>query len=316
MEYIAVDVHRRWPGILDVVKDGEPYRFRLLHASRQETRPAPLRRIMPTAHDHGHDVFHVVLYRGGQNRFAWQGNLVAARRGTLVLSDFDSRHDFGAHDPKGKDASALTYAEVTFQLEGDAGLLREAFACLLSRYTGLELTKRPMPMQLDEAVTARMLWVFDVLLEYLLQDSELGRFHACRSLLDLFGIVAESWRIGSESVSESKPERPATPVPSPLARTRIWLEQHFREEVMLADAAEAAHVSESHLCRAFRKAYGQSPMQYLLALRVRAAQTLLVTTTLQCKEIAARTGFTDEYHFSRMFRRVAGVSPRQYRRQA
>ena len=59
---------------------------------------------------------------------------------------------------------------------------------------------------------------------------------------------------------------------------------------------------------------GTSPMQYILGIRVRNAQTLLETTDDSISNIASIVGYDNPMYFSRLFRKAKGVSPAGYRK--
>jgi len=80
--------------------------------------------------------------------------------------------------------------------------------------------------------------------------------------------------------------------------------------------ASAAAVSRSRLHALFRTALGRSPLQHILACRLRLAQHLLIGSDLAVAAVAARAGFGDAFHFSRTFHRVCGESPSDYRRRS
>jgi AraC-like DNA-binding protein len=98
-----------------------------------------------------------------------------------------------------------------------------------------------------------------------------------------------------------------------MAETISYLETNWRKEIALADLTAISHMSESTLLRAFRKATGASPIEYVLRLRVRKACELLQKTDLTVSEIAGETGFADSNYFTRQFRKIVGLPPRDYR---
>jgi AraC-like DNA-binding protein/mannose-6-phosphate isomerase-like protein (cupin superfamily) len=91
------------------------------------------------------------------------------------------------------------------------------------------------------------------------------------------------------------------------------LENDFPRGWKLEELQRIAHMSRSSLMRVFRKATGQTPIEYLTRLRIQKALELLRTTDLNMTEIAFRTGFTDSNYFSRQFKKVQHQSPTQYR---
>ena len=99
-----------------------------------------------------------------------------------------------------------------------------------------------------------------------------------------------------------------------LARVAAHLETAYGERLRLDDLARSAGVSRNTLLRSFGTYYGVSPMQYLLAVRIREAQRLLRDTELSVTEVASRCGFSDGNYFCRRFAQRVGVSPGRYRR--
>jgi AraC-like DNA-binding protein len=75
--------------------------------------------------------------------------------------------------------------------------------------------------------------------------------------------------------------------------------------------AQEANVSTYSLGRAFRSA-GQTPMRYLMSLRLNRAAQMLAEEGLQIEEIACRCGFADAPHFSKAFRKRFGMTPREF----
>lgn len=77
--------------------------------------------------------------------------------------------------------------------------------------------------------------------------------------------------------------------------------------------AELAAVSRSQLARMMRRWFGQSPIEFVIQLKMARAQTLLSTTDLTIAAVARRCGFTNAAYFSRQFAQLYGVPPRTYR---
>ena len=94
------------------------------------------------------------------------------------------------------------------------------------------------------------------------------------------------------------------------------VEQRFREPWTLDQLARLAHLSRTSLLRIFRQATGQSPIDYLIGLRIEAAQRMLLQSNLSVTEIALDTGFADSNYFARQFRRVCGCTPSSFRRRS
>lgn len=94
------------------------------------------------------------------------------------------------------------------------------------------------------------------------------------------------------------------------------VETDFRREWTNQALAELVNLSTSRLRHLFKAEAGQTPTQFLKAVRLREAEKLLRTTFLSVKEIMNRVGFLDESHFGHEFKKAYGMAPSKYRSSA
>ncbi|UKI33111.1 MAG: helix-turn-helix transcriptional regulator [Lentisphaeria bacterium] len=94
------------------------------------------------------------------------------------------------------------------------------------------------------------------------------------------------------------------------------LNSAFAEEWTLQSMAEASGFSVGCFRQQFRRIVGDSPIAWLLSLRLEKAAHLLRSTSLPVADIAEVCGFRDSNYFSRQFRRKFGCSPRTFRQRA
>lgn len=90
-----------------------------------------------------------------------------------------------------------------------------------------------------------------------------------------------------------------------------YLETHYGEPVSLDTLGAVASLSKYHLLRAFTRAKGISPYQYLTTVRLSEAKRLL-EAGVPPVETALRTGFSDQSHFTNVFKSRIGLTPKQY----
>ena len=84
----------------------------------------------------------------------------------------------------------------------------------------------------------------------------------------------------------------------------------------LQELAAVAGYSPAHFLRLFRRAFGQTPHQFVLDLRIERAKRLLRADGQSLAEIAGSCGFADQSHFGSAFARRAGMPPGRYRETA
>ena len=93
------------------------------------------------------------------------------------------------------------------------------------------------------------------------------------------------------------------------------MERNYQKQLKLAELASIARMSEGNFMRLFKEATGQSPIEYLIHLRIQKAMKLLRSTNMQITQIAYHIGFNDSNYFTRIFKKNSGQSPRQYRQK-
>lgn len=94
------------------------------------------------------------------------------------------------------------------------------------------------------------------------------------------------------------------------------IEMHFDEPCSLQSLADMVGLSRFHFVRMFGAVAGQSPNQYLINTRMRAAAERLITTKTPIAQIAFEVGFNDISHFYACFREAFACTPRQWRLRA
>ena len=100
-----------------------------------------------------------------------------------------------------------------------------------------------------------------------------------------------------------------------VERVRNYIEEHYAEDLTLAELNGLVRSNEFYLSHAFKRATGYSPKEYILRRRIGKAQCLLIYTPLPLTEISARVGYDDSNYFSRAFKKIVGMSPRLYRQK-
>jgi AraC-like DNA-binding protein len=98
-----------------------------------------------------------------------------------------------------------------------------------------------------------------------------------------------------------------------LRRARDHIDRHYADPLDLGGLAAVAGVSKFHFVRAFRAAYGETPIRYLTRRRIERAQDLLRVANLTVTEICMLVGFASLGSFSSRFSLLVGESPAAYR---
>jgi AraC-like DNA-binding protein len=108
---------------------------------------------------------------------------------------------------------------------------------------------------------------------------------------------------------------PMTPVPPArhLLRAKDLIDARYFEPLDVPALARAARLSPAHFSREFRRAFGETPHQYLLTRRMERAASLLCTTDRTVADICLTVGLRSVGSFTTTFGRTFGASPTAYR---
>jgi AraC-like DNA-binding protein len=105
----------------------------------------------------------------------------------------------------------------------------------------------------------------------------------------------------------------APPPARHLLRAKDLMDARYRDPLDVPALARVAHLSPAHFSREFRRAFGESPHQYLLTRRLERAAALLRNTDRTVAEICLDVGLLSVGSFTTSFTRTYGVSPTAYR---
>lgn len=81
----------------------------------------------------------------------------------------------------------------------------------------------------------------------------------------------------------------------------------------LDSLAKQVGLSRAGFALRFKNRMGDTPLHYLMTLRIQHAIELLTTTKQNIESIALSVGYQDAFSFSKVFKKITGLPPRKYR---
>lgn len=95
-----------------------------------------------------------------------------------------------------------------------------------------------------------------------------------------------------------------------------YLDSHYNEKISLDRIAQNMYLSPVYVSKIFKEETGESPINYLIKIRLEKAKDMLCTPHPESiKKIANDVGYEDAYHFSKLFKKYYGVSPLHYKKK-
>ena len=244
---------------------------------------------------HFHDFYELSLIVDGSGSYAVNGVRYPAQKGLLLLTTPSDYHILSVDE-----GSSLRYYNVIFR----EGLLCDSVTSLL--YTAAA----PLCLELSEEEYDRFYGaIHQIFQDYTAEISE--KTPPLTAKLIKNGI--ESLVIRMLTSLFSLPQKDPSDEDKVLRRALLYIREHYRKPITLAEVAEAADRSAGYFSGYFHDKMKLSFSEYLLNFRLLAAAPYVASTNMPMKEIAYLNGFRSLGYFSSCFKAYFGQSPREYR---
>ena len=97
-------------------------------------------------------------------------------------------------------------------------------------------------------------------------------------------------------------------------KLKMYIDNREDFSLTVEQLAEKFHLNSNYTTSVFKRKYGTTPKQYMLARKMTHAKQLLANKNCEIKEIAATLSFSSVYHFSNTFKHLTGQTPSEFRR--
>lgn len=250
---------------------------------------------------HSHDFIEIVIILDGEGCLLIDGESYTARTGDIFILNPGTYHrSIRTDSPVCTTECYVSFTDITFR----------------------DCKKGCFPLFQDGRIVHAM-------------SSKLKQhiFQLCRSI----SVETNSWQPGRDFmlkayliqiiclVIRSQQETPAVLQPegyifhSPnkqyvVRQITDYMKLHYKEKISLDQIAANMYLSTFYISKIFKSETGDTPINYLIQLRMEKAKELLRDTSkATIQEIADEVGYSDTYHFSKLFKKYCGVSPSRYR---
>lgn len=88
-----------------------------------------------------------------------------------------------------------------------------------------------------------------------------------------------------------------------------YMQRNLHKKLAISELASKAALSYVQFLRRFHAYTGMAPSDYINAMRLRKAKSLLLETDFLIKDISDICGFKDEFYFSKFIKKQTGMSP-------
>ncbi len=98
-----------------------------------------------------------------------------------------------------------------------------------------------------------------------------------------------------------------------ILKSQQYIEKNYPSQLNVNNLSELAYSSRRNFIRKFKKATGNTPLEYIQRVRVEAAKRELESSLNTMNEIVRNVGYEDVPSFRKLFQKYTGLSMSKYR---
>ncbi|NJD01936.1 MAG: AraC family transcriptional regulator [Ruminiclostridium sp.] len=93
-----------------------------------------------------------------------------------------------------------------------------------------------------------------------------------------------------------------------------FINENYMKEITLDTISKNIYLSPAYISKVFKEEMGESPINYLIKVRLAKAHELLVAGGMPVKAVAKSVGYDDAYHFSKLYKKYYNEPPLKSKR--
>lgn len=250
---------------------------------------------------HDHDYAELAYILSGKGKYLIEGTEYEVKSGDLVICNPGVKHTHIVSNPKEPTIEfILGFTDFHFKNMNpnsielpDGGYILHTSAELkqdISKYCFSMIAER------DSNQVGRYFMFKTYLMQMLLQ--------IMREIVDVEKTEQKSYTFESYNKNYA------------VNRIITYLNENYEHKISLEQIAHNMYLSPVYISKIFKEETGESPINYLIKIRLEKAKEILLNTDGDSiKNIANRVGYEDVYHFSKLFKKYYGISPLHFRKK-
>lgn len=102
-----------------------------------------------------------------------------------------------------------------------------------------------------------------------------------------------------------------------VKRIIAYMNENYATRISLDQIAQNMYLSPVYISKIFKEETGESPIRYLIQIRLEKAKEILENENCgNIRDVALAVGYEDVYYFSKLFKKYYGIAPAYYKKGA
>ena len=255
--------------------------------------------------EHEHDFYELIFVQSGSGLHFYREHRYEISAGDIFLILPGQTHSYQSME-------ALTIANLIFQPSILAPYFEEfnklsGFQNIFNPDPVFLLEQEPPPkLRIPENLIPDAIVLIETMQYELEKNQEGAKIAVTQKFIEFLLLISRncSWSANDDILYSPK-----------INQVLSFMKSHLREKITLDDLAGHIDMSTDHFRKLFKSVLKESPISYLLKLRLRAAAVLLRSTSKNISEVAYEAGFNDSNYFAHQFHKYYRLSPLKYRHE-
>ena len=251
---------------------------------------------------HNHDYTELAYILSGKGKYLVEGIEYDVEAGDLVICNPGVEHTHVVVNPKEPTIEFISgFTDFHFKNMAPNSIELKDGGCIIHMSSEL---KQEVSMHCYAMIAER-------------ESNQIGRYFMFKThLMQMLLLVMR------EILDVEKPDQKGCNFESynkSYAVNRIinYLNENYEHKISLEQIAHNIYLSPVYISKIFKEETGESPINYLIKIRLEKAKDILLNSgSGSIKSIANQVGYDDVYHFSKLFKKYYGVSPLYYKKNS
>jgi AraC-like DNA-binding protein len=92
-----------------------------------------------------------------------------------------------------------------------------------------------------------------------------------------------------------------------------YMNENYMRQISLETISKKIYLSPAYISKVFKEETGETPINYLIKIRLSKAREMLMAGGRSVKSVARAVGYDDAYYFSKLYKKYHGVAPSKER---